>query len=337
MITHQPLILAFVTYLIISIPDVFGECSDDTVTAAGYYQNASGKCEVCPIGWKCPSGTSTKTICAAGTVQPMVKQTYCIECSINTYNTQVGQSQCTNCPSRWATGVGSDNCNMTCNSDSYLTDGQCLPMEMCDLTTQHYEYLTSGNRVCRNITYCDTQRIPKTTCSKQGKRVCQFRQNYITVRATETSDRTCTPYSQCEVNEYMYGEYVTDHVGVVIRNQTCRKFTSCGEGRYHIINGTTREDRDNVCGMFTVCNIEIEYQVSAPDLYNDRVCAAMTICDPVRQYIHRKGGAYSDNVCGERTRCSESAFELTSFIDSTSVDTIGTDTQCQNYSTCALG
>jgi hypothetical protein len=338
MTSGTPLSVVTMLCLMIYIPVVLGECSDGTGTEPGYYTTPSGTCEVCPIGWKCPSGTTKKIICAAGTVQPIAKQTTCIECRTNTYSTLPGQSQCTSCPSGWITGVGSTNCSMTCNSSNYKDGTECKQMTVCDLGTQYYQYLVSGNRKCQSVTFCDTAQLSVMPCSKEGVvRQCKFRKNYIAVQHTDTSDVSCKSYTQCENYQYMYSEHLTDHSGIVIRNQTCRDYTTCLAGQYHIVNGRTKEDRDNICDTYTECALGVQYEVIAPDIYHDRVCASLTVCDPISQYIQRRGGPYNDTVCAERTVCSASSFRSRLVTDSASIDINGTDAECQNYTTCTAG
>jgi hypothetical protein len=167
--------------------------------------------------------------------------------------------------------------------------------------------------------------------------MCNFRDSYITVRATATSDQSCRKHEQCQKSEYMYSEYLTGHDGVVIKHQTCREYTTCVAGQFHIVNGREQEDRNNVCGTHTECEFGVEYQFTAPCLYNDRVCALMTRCDSTSQYTHRMGGPYNDTVCAKRTVCSASSFQSVMVSDSTSIDINGTDATCQNYSTCTAG
>jgi hypothetical protein len=174
---------------------------------------------------------------------------------------RAGQTVCLPCPTGWTTGIQSTNCSMTCNSTNYKTNGECLPMKVCDLTQNYYRYLPTGNRECLPLTPCNTAKMSAkmpcavaTTPPAAEPRMCLFRHQYITVRETETSNRICTDHWQCKKTQYMYGEYLTDHSGIVIRNQTCREYHKCAVEQYLVVDGGKNQDRDNICDDISECN-----------------------------------------------------------------------------------
>jgi hypothetical protein len=318
------------------IPVAWAECSDATGTLAGHYLDGNSQCAICPAGNSCPSGTFAKTECPPGTMQPLSGQTYCIDCMVNSFSSTVASTTCTACTNGSGTGVRSNNCSVSCDSDHFKVGNYCEKLEICDFEIQYATYGDDGQRSCNPISACNVTKISKS-CSIEGVRMCNFRDSYITVRATATSDQSCRKHEQCQKSEYMYSAYLTGHDGIVIKNQICREYTTCVAGQFHIFNGREKEDRNNVCGTHTECELGVEYQYTAPDLYNDRVCALMTRCDSTSQYIHRRGSPYNDTVCAERTICGASSFQSVMVNDSTSIDINCTEATCQNYSTCTAG
>ena len=84
--------LALMASDIFNISVVSAVCTRGDALHAGYFTNTSGVCDVCPVGWKCPSNTPYKSICQAGTMQPIPASVDCIDCPVNTFNSLTGSN-----------------------------------------------------------------------------------------------------------------------------------------------------------------------------------------------------------------------------------------------------
>jgi hypothetical protein len=195
---------------------------------------------------------------------------------------------------------------------------------------------TGSDRSCSvRSAECDVTYVAQT-CSVGGRRICMFRKNYITTRATSTVDHVCEASEQCPVGTFMYKQASTSGTaGILISKQVCRSYKNCSAGEYQSIFGNETEERDNVCNPYTTCTVD-QYEASPPSDTYDRVCKFLKIC-PTTDYTWKQATAYNDTECTKITRCESYAFETQSAISSTASDIEGTDTICQNHSTCTVG
>ena len=55
-------------------------------------------CLECGVGTFCPVGSANATLCAPGTVNPLVGQESCVRCTAGTYQDLEGNTTCKPCP-----------------------------------------------------------------------------------------------------------------------------------------------------------------------------------------------------------------------------------------------
>ena len=56
------------------------------------------QCLTCPEGTFCPVGSANASLCAPGTVNPLVKQESCVRCEAGKYQELEGNTTCKPCP-----------------------------------------------------------------------------------------------------------------------------------------------------------------------------------------------------------------------------------------------
>ena len=64
-------------------------------------------CLTCGRGAFCPVGSANETLCAPGTVNPLVKQERCMRCEAGKYQDLEGNVTCKSCPGGYYCAEGS--------------------------------------------------------------------------------------------------------------------------------------------------------------------------------------------------------------------------------------
>ena len=121
--------------------------TNNTTCPAGRYRTATGgakleDCATCPAGKYCTGGTNN-TNCPAGTYRSATggkKLSDCSSCPANTYNPNIGQIACTNCPSGYTTDGGGKTAKNQCRYWSNCATGHntCQGDTVCDSGAYRY-------------------------------------------------------------------------------------------------------------------------------------------------------------------------------------------------------
>ena len=68
-----------------------------TMDASLDVMTSANDCLECGVGTFCPVGSANATLCAPGTVNPLVRQESCVPCTGGSYQDAEGQTACTAC------------------------------------------------------------------------------------------------------------------------------------------------------------------------------------------------------------------------------------------------
>merc|ERR1711938_2966 len=69
-----------------------------TMDASLVVMTSEEQCLTCPEGTFCPVGSANASLCAPGTVNPLVKQESCLRCEAGKYQELEGNTTCKPCP-----------------------------------------------------------------------------------------------------------------------------------------------------------------------------------------------------------------------------------------------
>jgi len=167
-----------------------------------------------------------------------------------------------------------------------ITDRECAPVKQCDFNKAQFESkapTATSDRVCADAKKCDTKtqwvsvkmgKFNDAECS-QVSRACNPAYGYESIPATETQDRECKAWKQCNPLHADSPQYMI---------------------RDGIFTGIAADFRERACASVTTCKLN-EYELTKPTNQTNRQCKDRTVCDMKTTYVSRDATPFSDTVC----------------------------------------
>ena len=168
------------------------------------------------------------------------------------------------------------------------TNRVCSNLATCDYSKEYESTAPTAttNRVCSNLTTCDySKEYESTAPTATSNRVCSnlatcdYSKEYESTAPTATTNRECSNLIDCKVTEYISVK------ATPTSNRKCAPYTmSCPEGQWLDVTTAKTLYDDHTCRNLTVCDDD-EFESVAPKAASDRKCEKYRDSCPKGQWL----------------------------------------------------
>ena len=267
---------------------------------------------------------------------------YCPEQNIACPNGNIREIHCD--PGNCTTDICCDEKTCICSNGAAATGDKCPQNGAHICQTCHPNYWRNTMK-CQHYTTCSTHQYISINATNVTDRICTDltvcnNQQYVSKAATAFSDRVCTDIPVCSDQQYISTSDT--------KEWNCTNLTVCTDRQYISKEATNVTDR--VCGNLAECahgygtkppagnetichdwapscNSSDQYQSKSPSAWQNRVCSDLTVCTD-QQYISTNATDTTDRVCSDLSVCTDQQY-----ISKTA--TAFSDRACANLTTCS--
>ena len=307
-------------------------CKNNMCNAENLMPDTHGFC----TSQACNDATDIDTCCTV--------RDYCPEQNIACPNGNIREIHCD--PGNCTTDTCCDEKTCICSNGAAATGDKCTQNGAHICQTCHPNYWRNTTGQCQPYTTCSTRQYISINATNVTDRICTdltacTGQQYISRTATAFSDRVCTDMPVCSDQQYISTSNTkewnctdltvcTDRqyiskAATNVTDRVCGNLPECAHGKY----GTKPPaGNETICHDWAPsCNSSGQYQSKSPSAWQNRVCSDLAVCTD-QQYITTNATNVTDRVCTDLSVCTDQQY-----ISKTA--TAFSDRDCANLTTCS--
>ena len=187
---------------------------------------------------------------------------------------------------------GGTSCDLACvDGPGFSNPSDCVYSTESELCQKNvlvaFESAGGGNAHCTDHGYQGNVRCSPVATCQQGHEYQGIYPDAVGQGApTETTDRSCLPYTSCLETEYQ------SEAPTPITNRACQPLTICATAAQWCADASCRENLvQSQCTEFQPCNPTEYYEIdpvinmqAGAEYFSDRKCIRATACSPSDQY-----------------------------------------------------